>query len=82
MKNIGGQEKFNQVFITSESAERLGKNCATNSLISPLERSETERKGPRAPEAKLGKRNSGRKDCHRRQHLDACRRDEKRNSNY
>ena len=59
MKNIGGQEKFNQVFITSESAERLGKNCATNSLISPLERSETERKGPRAPEAKLGKRNSG-----------------------
>ena len=47
------------MFITSESAERLGKNCATNSLISPLERSETERKGPRAPEAKLGKRNSG-----------------------
>ena len=29
------------------------------SKISPLERSEAERKGPRAPEAKLGKRNSG-----------------------
>jgi hypothetical protein len=30
------------------------KLCSYNS---PLERSETERKGPRAPEAKFGKRN-------------------------
>jgi hypothetical protein len=32
-----------------------------NREISPLERSAAERKGPRAPEAKLGRRNSGRK---------------------
>ena len=51
-RNLGAETLLKRTACYFDSSQQ-------NSGISPLERSEAERKGHRAPEAKFGKRNSG-----------------------